>query len=95
MVIVFYGFSFRCACEALYYGRIPTHVTDTTASLFANLFFFININAEFYISIGLLLSDTLDDFAVFMALGIYQVTCSNCKFCWFVCPGFATLGTSR
>ena len=32
---------------------------------------------------------------VFMALGINQVTYSNRKFCRSVCPGFATLGTSR
>ena len=32
--------------------------------------------------------------AIFMALGIYQVTYSDRKFCRSVCPGFASLGTS-
>ena len=34
-------------------------------------------------------------FTLFMALGINQVIYSDRKFCQSVCPGFASLGTSR
>ena len=41
------------------------------------------------------ITDSILSFEFFMVLGINQVTYSDCKFCQSVCPGFASLGTSR